>query len=364
MVVGYSLGNRNDTEDDIRVLTEDDENVITYSKSLPMVLSRMCRNNCPYCGFHRKDNVVVPYSTIRVAKDARGKGAREVLFVSGERPDKSPHIRATLDLWGFDSYISYVYTVCELAFLEGLIPVVEAGFLSPVELKQVSEVAALVKIMLDTVDSKLARTMYKNSPGKKEELRFKSLQWTGKLKFPTITGLMVGIGESKSKRIETLEHIAKCHKEYGHIHEVLIQDFVPEPNTPFERKKAPDKRLIIDTVEMARSILPEDVPVTVNMENHMSILDELINAGVRDLGRLTCGQPLLSGVEPVDINVIKERVEALGFTLQQRFPLRKSFIQNELYSKKIGQVFDNYRYKIKKDAQDKLKEAKSAANES
>ena len=79
---------------------------------------------------------MVPYSTIKLCKHARLEGAREVMYISGERPDKFPHVRALLDLWGFESYVDYVYTVSELGFLEGFIPVVELGFLSPVELKR------------------------------------------------------------------------------------------------------------------------------------------------------------------------------------------------------------------------------------
>ncbi len=359
MVVGYSLGNRNDVEDDIQVIGEDGPNIITYSKSLPLILSRMCRNDCPYCGFHKKDNIIVPYSTIRAAKQARSKGAREIFFVSGERPDKFPHIRAILDLWGFSSYLEYVYTVCELGFLEGLIPVIELGFLSPIEMKRMAEVSALVKIMMDSVDEKTSQNLYKNSPGKRLELRLKSLEWAGKLNYPVITGNIVGIGQSKENQKSVLNKIAALHREYGHIHEYLVQNFVPEPKTPFEKKKPADKADVLKAIDLAREILPDDIPITVNMELYPDF-EDFIKAGVRDLGRITEGEKgLITGQTPLDELDVAERLDKLGFKLQQRFPLRKAFISEGKYSKKLGQVFESYRYKIKKEAQEKLKESKA-----
>jgi len=360
MVIGYSLGNRNDLEEDIQVIGEDDPNVITFSGTLPIVLSRTCRNQCPYCGFAKKDNLTVPYSTIRMAKAARTEGVREALYVVGDRPDQSAHIRSLLDLWGFSTYLDYVYTVCELGFLEGLIPVLEAGFLSPLEMKRLSEVCAAFKIMLDSVDAGDQATVYAKSPGKKIDTRLKLLDWAGKLKIPTITGVMVGTGESKSHRGKMFEAIGAIHKEHGTIHEVLIQNFVPSPRTAWKNKNAPDKSKMLEAVEQALSILPSDISVTVPLELNPNI-EDFIRAGVRDLGRLYT-RPNPSYPEPqtpIHMDTVYEVAEKLGFKLQQRFALKKNFIKNGFYSKKLGQVFDSYRYKIKKEGVEKVKEVRA-----
>ncbi len=356
MGIGYSLGHKTDQEGDIKVLGEDESQIITYSKSLTVILSRICRNNCPYCAFHKRDNLIVPYSTIRSAKSARTMGTREAFFAAGERPDKFPHVRETLSLWGFDSYIDYVYTVGELSFLEGLIPVIEIGFLSPVEMKKLYEICALVKIMLDSVDSHLYPTIYPESPGKKLELRQKSLQWAGKLQFPTITGILVGIGESKACRKESLEFIAAIHKEYGTIHEVLIQNFVPEPGTPFEHRDPPSRKTMLETVEMALEIMPSDVSVTIPVDLNPDF-EDFIRTGIRDLGRIPVSEgPHLFSKPTVFLEEeLRQQIEKCGFQLQQRFPLKRNFIKNGMYSKKLGQVFDAYRYKIKKEGQEKVK---------
>ncbi len=358
MVVGYSLGNKSDVENEIQVLGEDDTNIVTFSRALMVSLTRMCRNDCGYCGFHRKDNLTVPYSTIKLAKMARANGAREVLYAAGERPDKFPQIRATLDLWGFDSYLEYLYTVCELGFLEGLIPVIEVGFLSPVEMKKLSEICAVVKIMLDSVDESSYATVYPRSPGKKSELRLKSLAWAGKIKLPASTGILVGIGETKEHRRDMLKQIAEIHKEYGMIQEVVIQNFIPEKNTPFEGKEPPTKATMLDTVEMALEILQSDINVVVPIESNPDIAD-FIRAGIRDIGRLTEGpRQMFPQQAPLTQLQVARVVEELGFSLQQRFPLRFNAIKEGKYSKKLGQVFDAYRYKIKKDEQEKVKNSK------
>ncbi len=356
MVVGYALGNRNDQEGDIQVVGENDADVLTYSKALYLPITRLCANDCPYCAFHKKDNLTVPYSTIRICKAARIKNIREVFYVAGERPDKFSQVRSTLDIWGFSSYLDYLYTVCELGFLEGLIPVTEVGYMSASEMRRMREVVAVAKIMLDSVDSAQYAKVYPNSPGKQWDVRIKLLENAGKVQLPTATGIMVGIGESKDHRKSAIKAICEMHKQYGMIHEVLIQNFVPQPGTRFGGKSATSHKDMLDTVEMAMNFLPSDVPVSVPVELNSEHLGDFIKAGVRDFGRIMetgkrhTGTGFGGGME-----AFEAAAEAAGFRTQQRFPLRFPFIRDGHYSKKLGQVFDAFRYKIKKDEQEKIK---------
>ncbi len=361
MVAGYLLANK-PIDSDIQVLGEDDPNVITYSLAAPFTLTRLCRNECPYCSFSRRDNLAVPYSTIKAAKAARSHGIREAAYITGERPDKFTNIRSLLDLWGFSSFLDYIYTVSELGFLEGLIPTLEVGFLSPVELKKMVEVCAVNKIMLDSVDAPLSNTLYAKSPGKKLELRVKSLHWAGKLNFPTATGFIVGMGETKSHRKEALQIIADVHRQYGTIHEVLIQNFVPQTGLKFQGKGITSRNDMLNTVELALDILPKDISVNVPLELNLDWIEDLIKAGVRDLGRIYDPiNPMYTPTKAPGEFHLLEIAERLGFRLQQRFPLKKAFIKNGIYSKKLGQVFDAYRYKIKKESNEKTKEVRGAS---
>lgn len=355
MVVGYSLGNK-DNDEDIQVLGEVDDKVITYSQTLFLSLTRQCRNSCGYCSYRGRDGLIVPYSTIKICKDARSAGVREVVVVTGERPDSHPQIRANLDLWGFGSYLEYLYTVAELGFLEGLIPVLEVGMLSPSELKKLSEVCGVNRVILDSVDSKRFEKIYPNSSGKRLDIRMRSVEWCGKLGMPVISGIMVGIGESKTHRKNCLKALAVLHERYGHILEIVIQDFIPQPGTDFAGMSPPDHATMIETVELARDIFPDSVRITVPYFNRAKFKD-FIKAGVRDIGHIPVGNyPVMSGLEPVDMVAMEEMIEKMGYRLQQRFPLGYNDIKSGKYSTKLGQVFDAYRYRIKKSEADKLKE--------
>ena len=138
----------------------------------------------------------------------------------------------------------------------------------------------------------------------------------------------------------------------------IIQNFIPEKNTPFEGKEPPTKATMLDTVEMALEILQSDINVVVPIESNPDIADS-IRAGIRDIGRLTEGpRQMFPQQAPLTQLQVARVVEELGFSLQQRFPLRFNAIKEGKYSKKLGQVFDAYRYKIKKDEQEKVKNSK------
>ena len=358
MATSYTYNSKKDLDSDIRVLGEDDPNIITYSKSRKIILSKVGSGNGIYSGFYSRDSLMVPYSTIKLLKEARQDGAREIMYVGGERPDQFPYVRSTLDLWGFDSYVDYVYTVCELGFLEGLIAVIDIGFLTPLEMKKMFEISALIKVMQDYEDNNLYVALYGGNRKKKHELRARSLHWAGKLGFPTLTGILVGMGETMSHRKAALEYIASIHREYGTIQEVLLQNLVITPGTPFKGCSPPNKDVMLKTFEVARNILPDDVTINVPFEHNPNI-EDFIRAGLRDLGRIF-DSPSVEQNEQVN-NRLKALSETFGFVIQQRFPLNRDYIKEGRYSKKLGQVFDSYKYKIKKEGQEKAKVTRGKA---
>lgn len=352
MVVGYALGNRNDQENDILVLNEDSPNIVTYSHSLFMSLSKACLSHCDDCSFQRKEVMLVPYSTIRQTKQARLQGLREVLYYANPRPDRYSQIRSTLELWGFDTYADYLYTVCELGFLEGLVPVVDLGFLTPDELRQLSEVTALFKISFENSFDKIHEDRFGWDATQRLERRLKNFEWAAKLKIPVNANVLVYKGGDKSRYKDWFHVLAGLHKQYENVHEVSLEFFI-KPNAKKGKDQA-DFSALMDVYELAKSILPADIPVLLPFS--IKDLPTLLKAGVRDLGRIFSVP--LPGTEAFDLKDLHDELEKLGFVAQQRFPLRKEFIKNEKYSKKLGQVFDTYRYKIKKDVQERQKEAK------
>jgi len=356
MVVGYALGNRKDQEEDILVLGEDDNKVITYSKALDLVLATNSEEKKTFT-YQRKESLAVPYSTIRVTKSCRTVGAREVLYRGIERPDNDSRVRSTLELWGFGSYIDYLYAVCELGFLEGLIPVIELGFLRPDEIKHLTEVAAVIRIPLSTMTD--FSTKKRTEAFSKVKLRRqKNIEWSSKLKFPTSTGFVLGKGGLTNEQKDFVKTIKKLSDEYGMINEFIVDNFVASSKT--RGMEAPTHREMLQAVNYVRSELQNDVPIVAPISKNINKINDFIKAGSTDLGRLFVeGIKDGNDIYNYDVNELFESLEKQGFRLQQRFPITKEFIRAEKYSKKLGQVFDSYRYKIKKEAQEKLKETKA-----
>ena len=162
---------------------------------------------------------------------------------------------------------------------------------------------------------------------------------------------------AKGKQKDFLEFVARAHQETGMIHEVVLENYVPAEHLKSNPFSAPTQDDMLNSFHMAKSILPEDVPVIVPVDKND--LTTFLKEGVRDLGQIVEYSTDYTGDhKEFDWESLVSAVEAEGLQLQQRFPLRKSFIKEEKYSNKLGQVFDSYRYKIKKETQEKAKESK------
>ncbi|MFA5928377.1 MAG: 7,8-didemethyl-8-hydroxy-5-deazariboflavin synthase subunit CofG [Candidatus Margulisiibacteriota bacterium] len=319
------------------------QKTVTYSKAIIVSLTRLCRNKCGYCDYRdEKSNLTVPYQTIKVAKDAREQDCREALFTAGERPDRYSVVRSTLDVWGFTSYIDYVNTICELTFLEGLLPTIDVGYLSMDELKHIRRITASIRMMVDSTDkSLLKKVSHQHSIGKDPALRLEFIRNAGILKVPVTTGIMIGIGESKTARKEALHAIRDIHKELGHIQNVVIQEFVPGKKALMKGIKAPTTSDLLDTIELAREILQPEIAITVHPKDKQNIIN-YIKAGASDLGSLS--EPYW----PL-INSIQSTLAKKGYELRKRLPIFESFILNKWYSRKLGQIMDRYRLMLKQD---------------
>ncbi len=333
----------------------DSDDLITYSSAVDVVLSTACRNRCDYCSFPRREaDLVVPYSTIKVFKTARRAGAREANIVAGERPDRYHSIRAKFDVWGFNSYVEYVYTVAELAFLEGLLVNLNVGFLSQAELKYLQDIVATVELSLEVLskDFLLPNRAHHRSPSKDPDIRVKFLETTGKLNFPTLTGIMVGIGEKPEDRIRTLVKIKEIHEEYGHIQSVKIAPFMPMDEHEYPYKQPPYE-VLLETVRLAREILPTDVDIVVPINRFPDILT-LVQHGMSDLGQIRCfGQDcLFPSATFLKLEEYQKILEDNGYRMFKRLPIKNAFISAQKYSKKLGQFLDKYKVRLKENSKE------------
>jgi len=351
-----------DTKDEGMVLNDDiqaysdSKEIITYSSAIDIVLSSACRNQCSYCHFSkRKADLVVPYSTIKHFKAARRAGAREANIIAGERPDRFHPIRAKFDVWGFNSYVEYVYTVAELAFLEGLLVNLNIGYLSYNELKYLQEIVSTVEVCLENIneDMLLEGSAHGMSPSKSPAIRLKLMENAGKLNLPLVTGIMIGIGESPEDRIKTLLKIKEIHEEYGNIQSVKINSFLPSEGLVMEGYEGLPLESVLEMVTIAREIMPEDVAISVPINLHENI-PLLIKHGVNDLGQIRVygKDSLFPDKSFLSIEEYQKIIEENNYKLYKRLPIKNSFILAQKYSKKLGQFLDKYKMKLKESVKE------------
>lgn len=327
-----------------------DKSIVTYSRSVTVNLSKICFNRCAYCGYvsnkldQTMTELAVPYNAIKMSQGCKSLGVKEVNLVSGERPDKFAAVRARLDQWGFTSFAEYIYTVAELVFLEGLFPNIDVGYLSKEEMLFLKKIVVSVTVMLDTTDEKI---LEKYSPNKSLANRIEMIKSAGEIKMPVTTGILVGVGESQKSRKDTLELIRDIHLTSGSVQNVVIQNFVPAPHTPLADMKPPTKQVMLEVVELARKILPEDIAITVPANTNKDIL-AFIKEGVYDIGRFDVTEE-----REQDLNykkVIKDletKLKPKKLKLQRRLPIFSKFIVNGWYSRKTAQLLDKYKLLLK-----------------
>ncbi|HKH22578.1 MAG TPA: 5-amino-6-(D-ribitylamino)uracil--L-tyrosine 4-hydroxyphenyl transferase CofH [Solirubrobacterales bacterium] len=201
---------------------------VTFSRNYTLSLSRTCQCYCKYCAFatHRA-HIHDPAEVERRLDEAVRRNAKELLVLTGERPEVNPEVAERLRGWGHEDFISYVVWACQRALERGLLPHTNLGVLSRDDLARLREVTASQGLMLESTNPDLV--VHQGSPTKHPERRLETMRLAGELKIPFTTGILVGIGESAEERIDALQAIAAGHAEYGHIQEVILQNFVPHP---------------------------------------------------------------------------------------------------------------------------------------
>src|ERR1700735_5367459 len=200
---------------------------VTFSKNLTLSLSRTCQCYCKYCAFATHQAHLHEPEEVLTLLDQASKRHRvkELLVLTGERPEVNAGVRAKLTELGFEDFVGYVVWVCEQALQRGMLPHTNLGVLDAKDLARLREVTASQGLMLESVNPDLVA--HQGSATKHPLARMETIRAAGKLKIPFTSGIPVGIGESREERFAALEALAEVHGEYGHLQEVIIQNFVP-----------------------------------------------------------------------------------------------------------------------------------------
>src|SRR5215203_2499806 len=203
---------------------------ITFSRNFTLSLSRTCRCYCKYCAFatHRA-HIHDPEEVEARLDEAVRRNAKELLVLTGERPEVNPEVAQRLSDLGHDDFVSYVVWACERAVERGLLPHTNLGVLSRDDLARLREVTASQGLMLESISERLMETVHAGSPTKHPARRLETIEAAGELRIPFTSGILVGIGETEEERIASLEALAALHRRHGHIQEIILQNFVPHP---------------------------------------------------------------------------------------------------------------------------------------
>ncbi|MBW6469765.1 MAG: 7,8-didemethyl-8-hydroxy-5-deazariboflavin synthase CofG [Methanosarcinaceae archaeon] len=314
-------------------------NFVTYCRNVFIPVTNICRNKCGYCGFRRepgdKDARLMHIDDIiPILENGKKAGCTEALFTFGEYAEEVVEYREWLNELGYSTTVEYVAKLCEAAIKIGLLPHTNAGILGMSQLKILKPLNASLGLMLETT-AKLDALggAHNNCAGKDPAVRLDAIRAAGKLKIPFTTGILVGIGETVYDRIESIHAIATIHERYGHIQEVIIQNFMPKPGTPMGHHKPPTEQEMVQAVSLARDILPDDVAVQVapNLINPSL----LIQSGASDLGGIS--STTIDWINPeAQWPSVFRLQEMVGNTiLRERLPIYPQYIEKSWYGSSV-----------------------------
>jgi FO synthase len=203
---------------------------VTFSRNYTLSLSRTCQCYCKYCAFATHHaHIYTPEEVEQRLDDALRHNCKELLVLTGERPEVNEEVAARLRSWGHRDFTSYVLWACERALERGLLPHTNVGVLDRGDLLRLREVTASQGLMLESISERLMATVHAGSPTKHPARRLEMIDAAGELRVPFTSGILVGIGETEEERIASLEALAELQARHGHIQEVILQNFVPHP---------------------------------------------------------------------------------------------------------------------------------------
>lgn len=268
-------------------------NVVSFSKKVFIPLTQLCRDVCHYCTFaqvpRKLEKVYLSIEDVlAIAREGAAMGCKEALFTLGERPElRYNAARAALDEMGYESTLHYLKDVAQKVFEEtGLLPHLNPGCMSAEEMAMLRPVSPSMGIMLESASARLCEKgqPHYGSPDKVPERRLETLAEAGRQKIPFTTGILIGIGETRRERIESLLAIRKIHQQYGHIQEIIVQNFRAKKDTLMVNAPEPDLNELLWTIAVARIIFGAQMAIQAPPNLSPGVLPQIINAGINDWG--------------------------------------------------------------------------------
>lgn len=269
------------------------QNAVSFSKKVFIPLTHLCRDVCHYCTFAQvprklKAPYLTPEEVLKIAQEGAKAGCKEALFTLGDKPEaRYKAARDGLKALGQESTLSYLRDMAELVFNEtGLFPHLNPGLMNAGELAELRKVSISMGIMLESASDRLLEKgmPHHGSPDKVPELRFETMRLAGAAKIPFTSGILIGIGETRIERIESLLALRDIHAEYGHIQEIIVQNFRAKPETLMANAPEPDLNELLWTISMARIIFGEKMNIQAPPNLSPGVLPQIVGSGINDWG--------------------------------------------------------------------------------
>jgi FO synthase len=270
--------------------------LISYSRKVFIPLTHLCRDVCHYCTFAERPRAgqpayLSPDQVLAIARAGQEAGCTEALFTLGDKPElRYQAARDALAALGYKTTIEYLTAMCGLVLREtGLLPHANPGVMTRDEIAALREVTASQGIMLESTSERLGEKggVHYGSPDKHPAVRLETIRLAGELKVPFTTGILIGIGETREERIEALQAIRDLHQAYGHIQEVIVQNFRAKPDTKRADADEPDLDDLLWTIATARKILGPDMNIQAPPNLSPGVYPRLIGAGLNDWGGIS-----------------------------------------------------------------------------
>lgn len=312
---------------------------ITYSKKVFIPLTQLCRDVCHYCTFAKTPKKLQSVfltvdEVLNIARKGEEMGCKEALFTLGEKPEFRYRVaRDWLDQYGFGSTIEYLNHVAGQVIQQTrLLPHLNPGNVTLEEIQMLRQVAPSMGLMLESSADRLTSKgmPHYGSPDKIPAIRLATLRRLGKASVPTTTGILIGIGETRRERIQSLLDIREMHQEYGHIQEVIVQNFRAKPATRMAHAKEPESTELLWTISVARLIFGASMSIQAPPNLSPGILESILNAGINDWGGVSPLTPDFVNPEAPwpHLLELQQATESVGRQLHERLTIYPRFIRD------------------------------------
>ena len=314
--------------------------VVTFSPKIFIPLTNLCRDFCGYCTFRKAPDepgakTMTIDEVLRIVRQGKALGCCEVLFSLGDKPEAIyPEMKNFLAERGYQRTLDYLYEACRVVLEETrLLPHSNPGVMGRRDLQRLREVNASLGLMLENVSERLMLRggPHFDAPDKKPIIRLRTIEEAGKLRIPFTTGVLIGIGETWEERIDSLFAIRELHERYGHIQEVIVQNFRAKPDIPMRDHPNASYDDMLKTIALARLIFGGDMniqaPPNLTPEKYELYLD----AGINDWGGVSPLTPDFINPEAPwpALQTLKQKSAEQGFTIQARLPIYPEYVARD-----------------------------------